>query len=373
MDAKNQKAFLALVRAGLWEKEARLSQYNDIDYSRVLALAEEQSVVGLVAAGLEHVIDVKIPKENVLQFVGQTLQLEQRNSAMNKFIGVLVERMRKEGIYTLVLKGQGVAQCYERPLWRSSGDVDFFLSEDNFIKAREYLRPIVNNGFDPDYETARNISAQISSWDIELHTNQFCGLSNRMDKGVDELRKAVFEDGHIRSWMNGSVQIILPGVDEDVLFVFTHFLKHFYKGGLGLRQICDWCRVLWTYRITLNHELLETRIQKMGLMTEWKAFAVYAVDYLGMPVEAMPLYSSDKKWIKKAHRINRFIIAVGNMGHSRDNSFYENKSFILRKFFSLRRRIGDLCSHTMLFPLDSFRFFPSLFFNGIWLAAKGVG
>ena len=33
-------------------------------------------MVGLVAAGLEHVIDVKVPQVWALQFAGQTLQLE---------------------------------------------------------------------------------------------------------------------------------------------------------------------------------------------------------------------------------------------------------------------------------------------------------
>ena len=67
MANSNQQAFFELVRAGLWEKEARLSQYKDIDFSQLLRLAETQAVVGLVAAGIEHVVDVKIPKEDVLQ------------------------------------------------------------------------------------------------------------------------------------------------------------------------------------------------------------------------------------------------------------------------------------------------------------------
>lgn len=108
----NIQAFIALVKAGLWEQEVRLSQYNTIDFLQVLKLAEEQSVVGLVAAGLEHVVDVKIPKEEVLQFVGQALQLEQRNQAMNKFVACLVEKMRQMDVYSLLLKGQGIAQCY---------------------------------------------------------------------------------------------------------------------------------------------------------------------------------------------------------------------------------------------------------------------
>lgn len=83
----NTQAFFALVSAGLWEQEVQLSFFDKIDFGKVLNLAEEQSVVGLVAAGLEHVIGIKVPKEDVLQFVGQALQLEQRNQAMNFFIG----------------------------------------------------------------------------------------------------------------------------------------------------------------------------------------------------------------------------------------------------------------------------------------------
>lgn len=59
-------AFFELLRAGLWEKEARLSQFNNIDYSCILNMAEEQSVVGLVTAGLEKVVDVNLPRSMVL-------------------------------------------------------------------------------------------------------------------------------------------------------------------------------------------------------------------------------------------------------------------------------------------------------------------
>ena len=122
----NQRAFFELLRAGLWEKDIRLSQYKNIDYSVIMRLAEEQSVLGLITAGLEKVTDVKIQKEVILQFVGSTLQIEQQNKAMNAFIAVLIEKLRKEDIYAILVKGQGIAQCYEHPFWRSSGDVDFF-------------------------------------------------------------------------------------------------------------------------------------------------------------------------------------------------------------------------------------------------------
>ena len=133
--------FFSLLRAGLWESEANLSQYGEIDFARILKLAEDQSVVGIVTAGLERVQDVKVPQEIVLQFVGRTLQVEQRNNEMNYFVGQLVEKMRLNGIYVILVKGQGIAQCYERPIWRECGDIDLLLSEDNYEKTKGFLLP----------------------------------------------------------------------------------------------------------------------------------------------------------------------------------------------------------------------------------------
>ena len=133
-----QKAFLELVKAGLWETDVQLTKFEKIDFTEILQLAT-QRVVGLVAAGVERVNDVRIPQTDLLQFVGQTLQIEQRNKAMNQFVAELVEKMRAADIYAILVKGQGVAQCYEKPLWRPSGDVDLLLSELIIRKQKSYF------------------------------------------------------------------------------------------------------------------------------------------------------------------------------------------------------------------------------------------
>lgn len=364
------QAFLALVRAGLWETDVRLSRFNNIDYSRVLSLAEEQSVVGLVAAGLEHVVDVKVPKVDVLQFVGQTLQLEQQNESMNYFIGVLVDKMCKAGIYTLLVKGQGIAQCYERPLWRACGDVDFFLSDDNYEKAKAFLTPLASN-VEKEYLREMHLGMTIDPWVVELHGRLYCGLSSRIDKELDRVYQDTFYGGSVRSWNNSGVQVFQLKAENDAFYVFTHILQHFYKEGVGLRQVCDWCRLLWTYRDKMDLPLLEGRIKRAGLMTAWKAFGAYVVDYLGMPAVAMPFYSDDKRWKRKAKRTNKFILNVGNMGHNRDKSFFGKYPYVIRKAFSFVRRCGDLWRHARIFPWDSIKNFPAIVFNGIGSAIRG--
>lgn len=369
MRENTERVFFVLLCAGLWEKSVQLMPYGEIDYDAVFQLTEEQSVVGLLAAGIEHVVDVRPAKKDVLPFIGRTVQLEQRNQAMNYFIGVIVDKLREAGIKALLVKGQGIARCYERPLWRSCGDVDFFLDSVNYEKAKAYLTPLAAS-VEPEGEASLHYGMTIDPWVVELHGTLHCGLSSRMDKMIDAIQKDTFENGNVRIWKDGETQVLLPGVDNDVVFIFTHYLKHFYKGGLGLRQICDWCRLLWTYRGSLDVALLEQRLRKMGLLSGWKAFAAFAVEWLGMPVEAMPLYSSSKKWIRKAERISKFVMSVGNFGHNRDMSYYSKYPYVVRKAISLWQRISDLCRHGIIFPLDSLRFFPSIVFNGLRSAAK---
>lgn len=347
MDNNTQQAFFALLRAGLWEKEVRLLPYGEVNYAEVMRLAQEQAVVGLIAAGLEHVVDVKIPQVWALQFAGQFIQMEQRNKTMNTFIAETVDGMRNVGIYTVLVKGQGIAQCYEKPLGRASGDVDFFMSEDNYQKAKAYLNPFASKG-KQERQYSKEIGFYVNQWLIELHGTLHTGLSSRVDREIDAVQRDVFYGGKVRSWMNGHTQVFLPGADEDVFFVFTHFLKHFYKeGGVTIRQMCDWCRLLYTFSDSMDSRLLEQRIKRAGLFSEWKAFASVAVDYLEMPVEAMPFYTKDKKWNRKAEKIVAFIL--------KDVEWHKFKDTY---------RVGSI------FPMSTLSFLPGIIFNVNFLKIK---
>lgn len=369
----NQRAFFELLRAGLWEKETRLSQYQDIAYSAIIQMAEEQSVMGLITAGLEKVSDVKVPKDAVLQFIGSTLQIEQQNQAMNEFVAWLIEDLRKQDVYAILVKGQGIAQCYIRPLWRSSGDVDLLLSDSNYEEAKKVLIPLATD-VETEYSYFKHQGMTIDGFVVELHGTQHSRLSRRVDNMIDAVQKDVFYGGNVRSWQNGGTQVFLPAPNEDVVFVFTHILHHFFFEGIGLRQICDWCRLLWVYRSEIDGKLLEKRLQQAGLMSEWKAFAAFTVEYLGMPVEAMPLFDENdnhnEKLKRKAGKILKFVLAVGNFGHKQRRDF-SGQSYLVRKFNSFWGRLSDMLRHFTLFPKDSIVFFGGVLRSGLHAAVRG--
>lgn len=368
---ENREAFFALIRAGLWDNyESVCGERLAVCDSDVLRLAEEQSVIGLMAAGVEKLSANSIPLTEKLMLLGKCQLVEQRNAAMNSFVAELIQKLHETGIKAVLLKGQGVAQCYAKPQWRLSGDVDLLMDEENYKKAGRLLLSMATE-IGTEFEYDQHLSLNIGSYTAELHGSQRCGLSKRMDSVIDKVQREVCENGKVRTWMNGNVSINMPAPDEDVILVFTHFLKHFYKGGIGLKQLCDWCRLLWTFREAIDVSLLEHRLQQMRLSTEWKAFAAFAIDYLGMPVDAMPLYSSEKRWKRKSERICSFIMEVGNMGHNRDMSYYNTTPYLIQKAISVRYRCADLLRHMAIFPLDSIRFFPRIMINGLRSAARG--
>lgn len=346
MTNNNQQAFFELVRAGLWsDGNSDIRIDGTTDWQDVYRLATEQSVLGLVLAGLEY-SDIKPPKVLLLQWIGEVQLIEQRNKAMNAFVAEAIGALREQDIYALLVKGQGIAQCYEKPLWRPPGDIDLFLSKDNYGKAVSFFKNRYSNYKDGG-RYSQEYAFYTDQWMIEVHGTLRTCLSSRIDKVVDTVQKSVFYGENVRSWENNGTLVFLPAPTEDVFLVFTHFIKHFYKEGMTLRQVCDWCRLLYTFRDSLYYGTLEQRIKSAGLMNEWNAFAAFAVEYLGMPIEAIPLYSKAEKWSRKAEKIVDFILKGGEWGKWKDTY-----------------RVGRI------FPMSTLKYFPGIILNVNWLKIK---
>ena len=380
----NLKTFFDLVKVGLWEDCEKFTVYGlqgtgNVDWDEVYQLAEEQSVVGLVAAGIEHIHDVRVPQEVVLQFVGMALQIEQRNIRMNTFVAQLIEKLRKEDVYAILVKGQGVAQCYERPLWRSSGDVDLFLSDTNYQRASIVLKEIASF-VDEEAPYSKHHAMTIDGWSVELH-GTLRGAIKRIDHVVDEVQAAVFCNGNVRAWQNGNTQIFLPGPNEDVFLTFTHILQHFYITGIGLRQICDWCRLLYIYKKALNYRLLEAWIHKAGIMKEWKAFGAFAVVYLGASIGTIPFLDVsgnkknamiDKRLERKADKICEFVLESGNFGHNRNFTYKQKYHFIIRYTISFWLYTKSAVQRFTISPINAVMAWWAILKLGTSAAAKAI-
>ena len=359
INKRNINAFLVLVRAGLWEKvneNPNENLFKGLGWGKVQKLAEEQSVVGLVAAGFEKLTAYSLPLTEKLTLLGKCQLIEQRNEAMNRFIADLMTMLQEAGINAVLVKGQGVARCYEKPLWRACGDVDLLLNRNNYEKGKAFLTPLASH-VDPEDRNKLHQGMTISQWTVELHGALHVDFSKRIDAGVDEVQRDIIENNGVRNWNNGDVDIQLPNANIDALVIFTHFIEHFYVGGVGVRQVCDWCRLLWTYREEIDRTILEERLRKMGLMTEWKGFAAFTVEYLGMPVDAMPLYENTSSYRRKACRLCELILETGDLGHNKNEGYRGMCSKTTSNIITFFRRFGEFAHIAAIFPFNSPRFF----------------
>ena len=192
----NQQAFFTLLRAGLWEKRVQLFPLGKVDWRAVCHLAGEQSVTGLLAAGLEqvdsHDKELSVPKADVRPLLVRVLAVEDTNARMNLFIADLFGKLREAGISAVLVKGQGIAQCYARPLWRACGDVDLLLDAENYEKAKALLTPIATK-VEKESPSVKHLAMTLKPWEVELHGTLRGGTSR--DAPVPA---AMFESGIIR-------------------------------------------------------------------------------------------------------------------------------------------------------------------------------
>ena len=110
----------------------------------------------------------------------------------------------------------------------------------------------------------------------------------------------------------------------------------------------------------------------MGALGEWRSFAALAVEYLGMPADAMPLYCDARRWRRKAVRILRLVFRTGNMGHNQDWSYVKRSPYLVRKAISFGRHCGAALRHLVIFPWHSVCVWWRVVLDGVAGVARGI-
>ena len=146
--------------------------------------------------------------------------------------------------------------------------------------------------------------------------------------------------------------VVLPPARFELLFIFIHLMNHFFDGGVGLRQVCDWACYLNKNQTEIDTAQLKADLELLGLMKHWQALASMAVCLMGAPAEKIPFYTP--RLDKKANLVLEHIFQSGNFGMLRTNVF-ENKteSKFLRRFGTLLGLVPSYGRVARLFPADA--------------------
>ena len=361
--------FFALLRAGLWNEVPVRAAFEPCpDWEALYRLAAAQTVVPLVADGIGRLPRELLPTEpeRLDPFICDLMSTAKRNQRLDAFIPKLFSSLGE--IPAVLVKGQSVAVDYPEPERRQPGDIDLLVPPVSYEAAKAALLP---NATRVEEEAAGILhqGMYFHSVEVEIHGSISTLLSRKLDRSLAALLEEQFDGRRLPEVSLGEARIPVPEADFNAVYLFVHLLQHYWSGGVGLRQVIDWMTFVSVHKRDIHPVILEIRLRNLGLLPMWKVFTGFVQEYLGCPVEKLPLAAAPDS--RKNARIWRYIRRCGNFGKNLDRN-RGKETWIVRKAHSFWRLVlADRLRHFLVFPRESLRFFFGSFGYGLQRLAKG--
>ncbi|MEA4917640.1 nucleotidyltransferase family protein [Proteiniphilum sp.] len=361
---KPEQQFFALLRCGLWGGLPDKGLFSGAtDWDAILAMATMQTVRGILFdAVMELPAGLQPPAQWMRELHRVVIRIEQSHELLHRRIAEVVPLLQSAGIRPVLLKGQGVARNYPNPLRRQCGDIDLYVGEEDYEKACRIVDGW-GNVSGKESESLKHAHFRRNGVVVEVHR-----IAERLYRPVLDNRFQVWT----KKQLSGStlkvlnvkgVDIFLPPVNFNVLYIFNHAYHHFLCGGVGLRQLCDWVMYLNAFSTEIDSCQLETDLKAFGLSRAWRIFGVLAVNELGLPEEKMPLYSPVHG--RQSRKVLEKILQSGNFGQYASRRMRRPKGYFQGKWHSLIYMHTHLGAIVLLFPKDVVAYYSYFLYNGV--------
>lgn len=306
----SQDILLSLVRNALWGTPCDLTSRPDWD--KVLYLARQQTVTGLVAEAVPGLPEEFQPDAGQkLKIHSAAMGIYRSHALLNGKLAQVRKLMDSADIRSVLFKGQGVALNYPNPQSRQCGDIDLYVGEKNFLKGMDLLEPGVVHDVDV-YKDMKHFTIDSDGVHVELHRIAEMLPGRKADREFQKWTVEELMGPDVRSVMIGGCEVDLPPVDFDPLYIMNHAWHHFINGGIGLRQLCDWTMYLHRFHDRIDVARLESNLKRFRLTRAWQVMSCFCVKYLGLPAGECPLHSG--RYGREADKMLELVFSEGNFG-----------------------------------------------------------
>ena len=125
-----QDLFLALVRLGIGNStpgSINALQWDDVAWNALERLAAAQGLSALIVDGIEQMpVEIRPPKRVLMQWIGETLQGNDRYELYRRAIADLSAFYNEHGFKMMLLKGYACSIDWPKPEHRPCGDIDIW-------------------------------------------------------------------------------------------------------------------------------------------------------------------------------------------------------------------------------------------------------
>lgn len=205
-------------------------------------------------------------------------------------IETLCGKLDEDGIDYMPLKGCNLKKLYPKPELRLMGDADILIRTEQYDRIMPIVRFL---GYEEQVESDHEFVWQSDALFLELH--------KRLIPSYNQDYYRYFGDGwRLAVPVSGSRYGMIA--EDEFIYLFTHFAKHYRDGGIGIRHAAD----LWVYLRT--HPALD------------EGYVIRQLDQLQLTVfyknirKLLDVWFEDGMEDEKTAFLSEFLYESGNWG-----------------------------------------------------------
>ncbi|MBV7271521.1 nucleotidyltransferase family protein [Clostridium sp. PL3] len=229
----NQQTLVHLLNAAIHGRRVNNNEIDNINWSTVFEITKEQDIYALLYPIIKDIDDNLKPNNEIMNEWKKTTILASLNQAQNsnKIISVL-RALNEAKIRVIGLKGLVLRELYPVKELRTMSDTDILIHVEDLDKVEEIL---LNLGYFEDHRDLKHILfLHKQFFPIELH---WLAIDMNYFKNADYLEKDIWENNEKINI--GGATILIPSLENQILYLCLHMAVHFANTGFGLRQLCD--------------------------------------------------------------------------------------------------------------------------------------
>lgn len=288
-----QLGVIALLKSAITEKAETLPEQFDIEQAYPILRRHGVTAMGYVGA-LYCGIPKELPAMQKLRmdYYAATLKSEGQMAAVKE----ICQAFDSNGIDYMLLKGCNMKPLYPRHELRSMGDADILIRMEQYAKTRVIMQGL---GFVGEEETDHEIIWRSKGLYLELH-------KRLMPTGNHDYYRYYGDGWKVAQRQQNNAYAMTK--EDQFIYLFTHFAKHYRSGGIGCRHVVD----LWVYLRCYPN--MDTAYIRRELQT------LALVEFYDNMMQVIAAWFQDSVWNERTEIISQVIFASGNWGSAKSHA-----------------------------------------------------
>lgn len=239
------------------------------EWVELFKFAKEQRLAGLFYSGMQKLpVQFKPPQKLALRWTVDAESIRGRNTKVNEAAAALTQKFDAVGCRAFMLKGPANALYYPEPLLRQPGDIDLYIAGGKELilnKIREASLPEVF------HLSSHHASFMFGDVEVEAHflaTHAYSPKKNAaLQKFLNEELAATVDSLAKTKKLDPSQlpqRFLVPSMAYALAMQLSHIKQHFFKGGVGLRQLIDYNQLLLASSVEERRKV-STVLKRAGL------------------------------------------------------------------------------------------------------------